>query len=337
MPETAPHPAPHLPSVPATDLSFKGKIQVTQKGSVWVFLSIIFAMAAGSMPGILLAISAFEAETWKALIAVAGICLGFIGMFAGPVAWWMVEDRWRKRTGRQLFQEKTLVIIDAQGMHVEGLGHSTWDEVLSYEGIPDSESALVVYTRRYGGLMLDALVEDLRAVLDHYLDRAQHAQIDGAGEPGTTFRFRALVFHYPTFLAWITAGYLMAILMIGVIISESEVGFLKTSVALFIVPPMVAWLTWTIPFWQMSAFSAGRMAAFSLTGTTLTRSDSKWAIDVRATPAQCIHARGIGYALEFISFAPKKGRRLDLVMEDRNMETLVRLLEARNGFDFSSR
>lgn len=61
------------------------------------------------------------------------------------------------------------VEIDERGLAVEGLGQLGWGEVLNWEGVTDSDLALIVHTQRHGGLLLRAAVDDMIPFLAYFL------------------------------------------------------------------------------------------------------------------------------------------------------------------------
>jgi hypothetical protein len=105
--------------------------------------------------------------TWLALFAVWLVGLVFVVR-----GWIWVETDWL-RSGKaraKPFDATAQVDIGEDGFSVEGLGRVEWIDVLTIEGIPDSDSYLIVHTRPFRKLMLTAPVDELARVLNHYLE-----------------------------------------------------------------------------------------------------------------------------------------------------------------------
>jgi hypothetical protein len=306
------------------------KIEVSQTGadvSLWGML--LLSMLCG-VPGMWLAVlQDGDATGWAALLPTVGILFGIvlaiIGMFAGLILWFALEQRWLAFRGIKLFSAVAPVRIDGAGIWVEGLGLSSWLDVLDYEGIPDSDSAMIVRTRGFGGLMIKMPCDVLLPVLDHYLLQAREQEQTKVREGmAENFQFKALVFHWPRFMAWMVAGYaLSAALGIAVLVAKPDAGFLKGMVVLCVLVPMIAWLIWAIPLGQLSTFSSRRVRAFALEGAMLSSTDGRWQIDLKTADVRYRSASGIGYEFEFVSIRPAHGPRLDLLPAAPEMHLLL--------------
>ena len=304
---------------------------VSQVGSGVSLTGLLGLSMLCAAPGMWLAVQ-FDAEAtgWRAAYAslgmFSGIALSMMGMVGGMVLWFVLEHYWLRLRGRVPFSQTTALRLDAQGLSVAGLGTCPWQEVLSYEGVPDSDSTLIIHTRPYGGLLVHAETDLLLPVLDHYLQATRESALREArlGEADAVLRFKAMVFHWPRFLAWIIAGYgLAGGIGIALLYNAGNAGLLKTVVGLVVLLPLSAWLLWTIPFWQLSLFGARRTRAFELAGHTLRSLDDAWQLDLRETRARFRSVSGIGYAMAFFTLRPKRGRRLDLILEAPERDALA--------------
>jgi hypothetical protein len=321
IPMTAPTPNAGTASA---DRTFSATINVTQVGSAGgvVFVLLPFMMLCASPRFWLATLWDVDATGWRALYATAGMfgstALAMAGMVGGIVLWAMFEQ-WRcARKGTTPFHDSTQVTIDRNGLAIAGMGTSTWIDVLSYEGVPDSDDYLIVHTRQYGRLLFHCAADVLAPLLDHYMGEMRAGELRQARDPGDAapFRFTAVVFHWPTFFAWIAAGYAAAALVgIVLVASGPDTGMVKTLVCLVVLMPLCAWLVWSIPFWQLSLFAASRTRAFVLAGDILRTTDGAWYIDVRTARVRARTEKGVGYALSFISVRPPRGRRLDMLMD----------------------
>lgn len=295
---------------------YSGRIQVSQSSedtsdSVGIAVSILaaapfFAVAVWCMDN--------EFTGWRAAAAVGGaiflMLLACVAMVFGLGAWITLQAARRRRRGQpEPFDRTTMVAIGPHGVSMEGLGHVDWPDVLSFEGIPDSESHLIVHTRPFGPVMLGGPCDMLVPIVQHYLE---HPGVSGAVVPPV----RAVVFSWPWFRSWIWAGYaLAAAMVVAMLLANPDAGALKTMSALFLVPVMTAWLVWSIPFGRLSTFSARRVSAFVLNDTVLRDTCGRWTIDLRRQPAQYRQASGIGYRVAFLTLRPLDGARIDLVLE----------------------
>lgn len=131
-------------------------------------------------------------------------------MLGSVVLWSVLEERWRSWRGHAAsFSETTQVDINARGLSIRGLGSVRWADVLSIEDIPDSESCLIVHTRPFGELLLEAPAQELGTLINHHMSTQTGPKPSEAPLAGS-LRFRAVVFHWPRFRAWVMAGYLLA-------------------------------------------------------------------------------------------------------------------------------
>jgi hypothetical protein len=294
---------------------FDARIPVSQTGADIHFVGMLGFSMLCAAPFFAAALwFADESPTgWRAaasaLAGVGLILVACVAMLAGLVGWMVLETKWRRWRGQpDLFNETTAVAVGPLGLTIDGLGHADWADVLSTEGVPDSDSHLILHTRPFGKVMLQAPLDTLAATVAHYLDRP------GDAEPADT-PLRAIVFSWPRFCAWIWTGYALAgAVAVGLIFVNPHAGTFKTLVALGVLMPLTAWLVWWIPFAQLGTFSAKRVRAFTLDGTELRSTDGRWAVDLRQHPAVYREARGVGYALEFLTLRPREGGRFDIVL-----------------------
>ncbi len=109
---------------------------------------------------------------WSAMLGALALMVGsLLGLALGMA----LEHLWRRMRGLPaLYMATTRVDIGAPGLAVEGLGVVPWCDVLALEGIPDSEHALIVHTRQFEKLMLEAPTDELFPLMSHYMDL--HAQ-----------------------------------------------------------------------------------------------------------------------------------------------------------------
>jgi hypothetical protein len=247
--------------------------------------------------------------TWLALFAV-----WLVGVVFVVRGWIWVETKWL-RSGKarpKPFDATAQVDIGEGGFSVEGLGRVEWIDVLTIEGIPDSDSYLIVHTRPFRKLMLTAPVDELARVLNHYLALKTAAPPARAG----TVQSRAMFFCWRCFLAWIWAGYALAWAAgIALLSNASDAGFLKTVVALGVLVPLTAWLVWAIPFARISTFASSRVRAFELDGTRLRSTDGEWEADLLRARVSRRYASGLGYEFSFLAIRPQSGKRVDLMLE----------------------
>jgi len=274
-----------------------------------------------------------DATGWHAVLSTVGllvlIAVWMVGLLVVAAAWIWVEERWLASVKRRpkAFSGSAQVDIGENGLSVQGLGHVGWIDVLTIEGIPDSDNYLVVHTRPFAKLMLTAPVDELAPVINHYL-----ALKSGAGSmPAGTLQSRAIVFCWRCFVAWIAAGYVLAAAVgVALVVYAPDVGFLKTVVALCVLMPMIAWLVWAIPFAQIGILSHSRVRAFELDGTQLRSIDGTWHADLLEARVSHRHASGLGYEFDFLAIRPKAGKNLDLLLEGgADQEALLAALRER--------
>lgn len=318
-----------------TPPDFSRSIGVSQHGNgsggfSLIMLCTMVPMGAAFYLGMLLDQRA--SGVWFVLGMVVLVVLGLVATLMGiGLAMW-IEGRWRILRGlAPLFNDTTQVDIDAAGLAVQGLGTVAWRDVLALEGIPDSESALIVHTRPFEKLMLQAPTEELGAVLSHYMDlqsRSGDLEQQRLAAAGSV-RCRALVFDWPRFMAWIWAGYLLAATAGAVMLfAKPDAGLFKHLVMLFVLMPMVAWLVWAFPFSQLGVFAPGRVRAFELEGWQL-RSGGALEFDLREACVTLRRSKGIGFDLEFISVRPFKGRGIDILIADQEQRALLEAITER--------
>jgi hypothetical protein len=303
---------------------FSGAIGVSQHRSEGMWVVLLFSML-GVLPGAVL--MDLDAASWMQFLCVAGMVLGMIaGMLLGTV----LIMRWETRKGQVLFSKTTQVTIDQDGVNINDLGLLSWQDVLSYEGIPDSTSAMIIFSRQYGELLLqDIAVDELIPILNAHLESARANNFTEAMTQ--VFRFKAVIFHWPKFMAWIVAGYVLSVTLgLFLVLNAPNAGAFKTIVGLMLLVPTAAWLLWIIPFSQIDLFSARYTKAFELRDALLVSSDGQWEVDLREADVSFRKASGIGYAFDFVSIRPHRGGRLDLLMDVPELQKLSTCLESRD-------
>lgn len=318
---------PHPPSP-----EFSQRIQVDQTAEGAAIMGFLATGMLGGVPGFVVSIlSHSDATGWWGFVSLFGILgggvLSIIGMLAGMVAWFPLEQRWLAWRGKLPFSAVTRVVMDETGLQIEGLGCSPWDEVMSWESIPDSNSALIIHTQRYGGLLLRAPIDTLIPLVAHHLNLSREAALQNPAD--APFRFRAQVFSWPRFILWIIAGYAAGIGAAAALILAGPIyDPFKMLVGLIMLPVMCAWLIWTIPFWRLSLFSDRHIRAFELKGAVLQMGDGSWVADLTTSQVQNRQTWGIGYNLTFITLRPHQGKRLDLLLDTPEHAALVTRLIA---------
>lgn len=298
---------------------FSRRIQVTQMDATGIG-AIIFLCLAYSMllMGAAVWLIDMDATGWYILLTMIAAVALFVLWLAGLVgvvnAWIWIEENWLPSTkGRpDPFNATTQVDIGENGLSVQGLGHVDWIDVLSIEGVPDSDNYLIVHTRPFRKLLLTTEVDALAPVINHYLELRGSSKTALAGALQT----RAIVFCWRCFLAWIWAGYVLAGTMgLAILLTASNASLFKTMVALCVLVPLVAWLVWAIPFSRISLFSHSRVRAFEFNNTRLRSIDGAWHIDLQKARVSHRQVSGIGYEFDFLSIRSKVGQNLDLLLD----------------------
>ena len=307
------HPPPQASPV------FSRQVHVTRIDGTRIWPTLVAcALYSALIFAVMVQVVDMEATGWRIaldmLVWLGLFAVWMVGLVFVVAGWAWVETRWlRPAKGRpKPFDASTQVDVGEDGFAVQGLGHIDWIDVLTIEGIPDSDSYLIVHTRPFGKLMLTAPVDELAPVVAHYLSLGAPARPAHAG----TLQSRAMVFCWRCFRTWIWAGYALAgAAGIAVLGHASDAGFVKTVVALCVLVPLVAWLVWAIPLAQLSTFSPSRVRAFELDGTLLRSTDGQWHIDLLRARVSHRRANGIGYAFSFLAIRPESGKKLDLALE----------------------
>lgn len=315
---------------------FEERIHVGQTGGATGIGGMLTMSMLGGVPAMALAfplIDGDQSSGWPAFFGTLGIlgcaALSMAGMLAGAVLWFALEERWRKWRGKTLFSGNARVRIDGEGLLVEGLGLNAWREVLGWEGVPDSDSHLIVHTQRFGGLLLSAPTRPLLEALSHHQAVARaRVMHDATGSDGPPhFEFAAQVFHWPRFQAWIWLGYLLAgALAVGLLAADR--GVFKTFVGCVVACPVVALLIWAIPLARISTFGARGMRSFALNGTSLEMGGGAWRADLSKSRVILQSRSGLLYDLTFVTVAPRGGRRLDLLIDEPECATLIQQMTA---------
>lgn len=312
---------------------FSRRIDVAQQetGDVLVPLLLIFMACSAPVMAVGVWLLDADATGWRAVLGVLGmlglIVLLLVLLVVGMGAWmWFEGWRQRRRGQPPLFNGAAQVDIGERGLSVQGLGHADWIDVLAIEGVPDSDSYLIVHTRPFQKLMLSGRADELAEVIGYYLAQKTAAT---AITQGGILQVRAVVFNGARFLAWIMAGYALAAAMGVAMLMNLPDSFVKAVVGIGLLVPLVAWLVWAIPFAQLDNFAPQRVRAFEIDGARLRSTDDEWQIDLQRALVRHRHASGIGYAFDFISIRPGEGRRLDLLLAHDDRLALMRLLDER--------
>jgi len=305
---------------------FSRRISVYQRGgNSGLGVVTLFSMLGVAAVGVPAYPLLREHTGWLVVLLMLGM---IIGMLVGFALLMWADMRWRRFRGlAPRFMQTAQVAINAAGIAVAGLGLVAWRDVLALEGIPDCEFALMVHTRQFEKLMLDAPVEDLTPVLSHYMDQQalqpdpDEARCKAAG----IIRCRAVVFHWPLFMAWIWAGYLLSgALGIAMWVATNNAGGARNLLILVVVvPPIVAWLVWAIPFTRLGMFSPCRAHWFELDGAHLHSTDGTWDFDVGQTTVIHRRSKGVSFDLDFLSLRPATGRGIDLLFEGEDARFML--------------
>ncbi|MFS2204833.1 hypothetical protein [Variovorax sp. Varisp36] len=298
---------------------FSRRIQVTQHDAALIWPILLLCTAYTLLMGVAgVWVIDLEATGWYIALGMVAwlalFALWLVGLVVVVRAWLWLEARWLKPGERRPkpFNESVQVDVDESGLSVQGLGHVDWIDVLTFEGIPDSDNYLIVHTRPFKKLMLTVPVDDLVPALNHYLSLRACPTPTATG----VLQSRAVVFCWRCFQAWIAAGYALAgAAAIALLLNASDAGFLKTMVGLCVVVPLAAWLVWFIPFSQVSTFAPSRVRAFELDGVQLRSTDGSWQADLRQARISRRRASGLGYEFSFLAIRPQTGKNLDLMLE----------------------
>jgi hypothetical protein len=313
---------------------FSATIKAEQVGEDLNVVGFLAVAMIGGMPGLWLMFVSVDDPNKQlhgllgflsVLGFFGGLALVLIGFVLGMILWFKVEDYVRKVKGLSApFNQTTLVTIDENGLNIKGLGLSQWPNVLSIEYVPDASYVLFVHTTAFGKVMLHHDADTLAEVLNFYLSQSSAAAISNAqSSKSSAFEFRAVIFHWPTYFTWILAGYLVGMaVVIGLPMFNADKGFFKNMVGMLVCAPIFAYMIWTIPFWKLSFFAGKRTKAFDLTQDSLSSKDRLIDIDLHSAKISFHRKTGIGYALDFMSIKPQKGKRLDLLVQEEEMAIL---------------
>ena len=234
--------------------------------------------------------------------------------------------RERLAPGRD-FSGNSQVRIDANGIEIIGLGTATWGNVLSYDGIPDSESTILIHTINLRTLLLT----DTAANISGQILPALRAYLDGERSvdcvSGVEEMFRIIPFHWRRFQLQIVAGYVIGA---GVGIAGAITGPtpLKSLGSLIIFPPMLAYLVWMFPFWGLSFGSAKRVTVVSIKAGRLVSMDGKLDVDLAQAAINVKMVSGIGYQFEMVSLTHKNSGKLYFIGHDGSWGKFVSSLKA---------
>lgn len=313
--------------LPTEEPTFSRTVTVSQDQSNDIMgLSIVLGGSMGlSLPMYWWVTRSGELSGW----AVFGLVVwSFVALILSMLMLWVIETYMRRLRGLPpLFRASCQVEIGPNGLSIDGLGHLSWAEVLAPELIPDSDSYLVVHTRSHHRLLMSAPVDELLPVIRHYISRHQEAQRQNTATT-PVFEFRAVVFRWTSFRAWIWLGYLLAGAVAWVLLWHApEKGLGKLIVGLCILVPMVAGLVWAIPLAQLSLFAASRTQYFRLEGTQLVTGLEHRTIDMSTARVTEQLASGIGFNFCFVSIRPAQGSRLDLRLSLEDQRQLMNLVQ----------
>jgi len=293
-------------------------------------LCIMMGVAAGAVAAHLL----FDAgHTW---ILVSGVLGALLGLVLGSILMMWSEVSARRARGLpKLFHATTKVDISAAGISVEGLGLAAWGDLLGFERVPDSETYLMVHTRQFENLMLDAPTELLIPLLTYHMDRppGQGTNAVAGSLAPDVIRCKAVVFHWPAFMAWIWAGYLVAAAVGVAMLTVPEAERAQNVGLMMFVLPATAWLVWAIPFTQLGMFAARRVRWFELSDARLRSTDGTWDLDLQHVKVRHRRSSGAGFALDFLSLRPATGRGLDILVDTCDARAMLDAIVKRKLID----
>lgn len=263
-----------------------------------------------------------KTETFiNSLYLFGGIVLLIFGVFAALFLWVFIEMQRSKGKTKNDFHSTTQVSMNETGITIEKLGELSWHQVLSLELIPDCDNGLIVHTSTLGRLMFGANDDDLIPLINHYLEATRIENLHLSKTSEGSYHFKAVVFHWPRFFAWILAGYLAAIAIIYVALTADK-EFFKTLTGLVVMVPFSTLLVWSIPFGKLSYFQSHRTKAFELIKTKLFDGNGS-SIDLSSSRIHRQEKSGIGYSLKFLSIIPKTGNRLDLLLGESEIQVIL--------------
>ncbi|MDP5238928.1 hypothetical protein Q9Q94_05270 [Uliginosibacterium sp. 31-16] len=314
---------PDLPTRASTDAApppLRRRMQVTLMDQQFsgFGLGCLGAMI-GAAPGFALMFWGISDESWWAmLLGIGGMLLALIGMLAG---FGLILFGYEKLRGVPDFSQKVLVEARPEGLAIEGYRLIPWREIAGYEGVPDSDSHLIVHASPWS-LMLDDDAGLLARSIGWHLNASNSLNPQAGG--GCV---RALLFRRWRFLAWIVAGYVLPAAVVIASLPENNKGLLGVLALVFVVGPLLAWLIWAIPLATIGLLAGPRMRTFYLDGALLHSTDGHWQIDLRSTRLRSHRASGIGYEFGFVSLHPARGRSLHLIPIEGQADALLGWLE----------
>ena len=303
-------------STDAAPPPFRLPMQVTLMGQQFegFGLSCLGAML-GASPGFALMFWSISDESgWATLLGIGSMLLALIGMLAGFAFIGMGYDKLR---GVPDFSQKVMVEASPAGLDIAGYRLIPWREIAGYEGVPDSDSHLIVHASPWS-LLLDGDAGQLARSIGGCLNVGNSLNLQGSG--GCV---RALLFHRWRFLAWIVAGYVLPAAVVIASLPENNKGLLGVLVLIFVLGPLLAWLVWAIPLSMIGLLAGSRMRTFYLEGSLLHSTDGRWHIDLGTARLRAHQTAGIGYEFEFVTIRPAHGRSLHLIPAEGQADALL--------------
>lgn len=317
-----------------TPPDFSRKIPVMQDSAGGGCIMIIGAVIMGGAGIFIPAVWLAGDFSWSAMAFCFACFLG--GTILGLALGSWVENCLRRLRGlAPPFYASTQVDIDAAGVSVEGIGVVAWRDVLAIEAIPDSDSALLVHTRQHEKLMLSAPTEELIPLISHYMDQFLKGDSEGVQNKSEgIIRCRVVVFHWPRFMVWVWAGYLLSgALSIAMIAASPYADFLKNLILIVVLMPVFPWLVWAVPFARLGLFASSRVRVFELDGAHLRSTDGTWDFDLNEVTVIDRHSKGIGFDLQVLSFRPSTGRGVDILIDDEDGWAILHAMARRKLID----
>lgn len=318
--------SPHHPDLPAHGSQdtapprLRRRMQVTLMDQQFsgFGLACLGAML-GAAPGFALMFWGISGDSgWETLLGIVGMLLTMTGMLTGFA---LTLFGYEKLRGVPDFSQKVLVEARPEGLAIEGYRLIPWREIAGYEGVPDSDSHLIVHASPWS-LMLDGDAGQLARSIGWHLSASNSLGPQAGG--GCV---RALLFRRWRFLAWIVAGYVLPAAVVIASLPENNKGLPGVLALVFVVGPLLAWLIWAIPLATIGLLAGPRMRTFYLDGARLHSTDGRWQIDLRSTRLRSHRASGIGYEFGFVSLHPARGQSLHLIPTEGPADALLGWLE----------
>lgn len=301
----------------------------TKVRMIWLAIGLGSVFAIATM---WLGISLFEASS-SGQPGLGVLTLALIMFLVGVGVPFYIQER---ISPSKYFSGDSQTRINSEGISIAQLGTAPWPSVLSLEGIPDSDSAIIVHTSNLGKLLL----RDTRSnMLEHILPALQshlHKNISVDFDSETEMIFRVIPFNLTSFRIQIASGYVLGgIAGIAGAIGGSSI--LKSLVAFFIFPIMIAYLIWMFPIWNLSFGCAKKVTALRIRDGRLVSVDGKMSIELKNVTAIARVASGIGYSFNYITLKLQNGAKLHFMAYDNFWGKFVLDLLSASGYPDASK